>query len=62
MIKSKKFIVVQSESVANQMIAHGFILLSNVCGTYTFINDNKNGFNFSNIDASKFHFTDKLYI
>ena len=62
MIKSKKFIVVQSEAVANQMIAHGFILLANVCGTYTFINDQKNNFNFATIDATKFHFTDKLFI
>lgn len=62
MIKSKKFIVVHSESVANQLIANGFVLLSNICGTYTFINDQKNNFNFSTIDATKFHFTDKLFI
>jgi hypothetical protein len=62
MIKSKKFIVVQSESVANQLIANGFILLSNVCGTYTFINDKKENFNFSSIDSSKVVFTDRLCI
>lgn len=62
MIKSKKFIVVQSESVANQMIAHGFILLSNICGTYTFVNEHKDNFNFSSIDTTKVVFTDKLFI
>jgi len=62
MIKSKKFIIVQSESVANQLIAHGFHLLSNTSGTYTFINEQKESFNFSNIDFSQVHFTDKLFI
>lgn len=62
MIKSKKFIIVQSESVANQLIANGFILLSNICGTYTFINEDKESFSFSNVDANKIIFTDKLYI
>ena len=61
-MKSKKFIVVQSESVANLLIAHGFILLSNVCGTYTFINNNKDNFNFANMDATVIKFTDKLFI
>lgn len=59
---SKKFIVVQSESLANQLIANGFRLLSNVCGTYTFINDQRENFNFSNLDFTKIHFTDKLFI
>ena len=61
-MKSKKFIVVQSESVANQLIAHGFHLLSNISGTYTFVNEQKENMNFSNIDFSKVHFTDKLFI
>ena len=62
MIKSKKFITVQSESVANQLIAHGFVLLSNICGTYTFVNDQEKNFNFSSVDTTKIHFTDKLFI
>lgn len=60
MANNKKFIVVQSESVANQLIASGFVLLSNICGTYTFMNEEKENFNFSNIDATKLHFTNKL--
>lgn len=62
MAQLKKFIVVQSESVANQLIAHGFHLLSNVCGTYTFVNEQKKNFNFANVDITKIHFTDKLFI
>lgn len=62
MAKDKKFIVVQSEPVANQLIAHGFRLLSNISGTYTFVNEQKENMNFSTIDFSKVHFTDKLFI
>ena len=62
MINSKKFIVVQSESIANQLIANGFILLSNICGTYTFVNRDIESFNFSGIDAAKIHFTNRLCI
>lgn len=62
MDKSKNFIVVQSESVANQLIAHGFHLLSNVCGIYTFMNEAKEKFDFNSIDTTKVHFTNKLNI
>lgn len=62
MSKLKKFIVVQSESVANQLIANGFNLLSSSCGTYTFVNEQKENFNFSSVDATKIYFTDKLFI
>ena len=60
MAKSKNFIIVQSESVANQLLAHGFNLLSESCGVYTFVNEQKENFNFSSIDATKIHFTDRL--
>ena len=62
MSQDKKFIIVQSESVANQLIAHGFYLLSNVCGTYTFLNETKENFNFSNIPHEKVCFTNKISI
>ena len=58
----KKFIVTQDESVSNKLIAHGFILLSNVCGTYTFVNERKEKFDFSSVDTTKIHFTNKIYI
>lgn len=62
MDKMKKFIVVQSESMANHLIAHGFLLLSNVCGTYTFANCQNNKLDFSSFDNTKFYFTNKLFI
>ena len=62
MDNSKKFIVVQYEDVANQLIANGFILLSNIGGIYTFVNKEVENFNFSSIDVTKIHFTNKLYI
>lgn len=62
MINSKKFIIVQSKSVADQLVANGFLLLSNSGGVYTFVNQTKENFNFSTVDTAKIHFTDKLYI
>lgn len=58
----KKFIITQDQSVSNQLIAHGFHLLSNVGGTYTFINSVPEKFNFSSIDSAKIRFTNKLNI
>lgn len=58
----KKFIITQDASVSNQLIAHGFYLLSNVGGTYTFINSVPDKFNFSSIDSAKLYFTNKLNI
>lgn len=62
MPQSKKFIITQDKSMSDQLVAHGFLLLSNNCGTYTFVNEQKENFNFSSIDAAKIHFTDKLFI
>ena len=62
MSQQEKFIITQDKSVSNILIAHGFTLLSNVCGTYTFINITPEKFNFDNIDTTKVHFTNKLNI
>ena len=62
MPQSKKFIITKDKSMSDTLIAHGFLLLSNNCGTYTFINEQKENFNFSSIDHTKFYFTDKLFI
>lgn len=62
MSQSKKFIITKDKSVGDMLIAHGFHLLSNVCGTYTFVNEKKENFNFSTLDTKKFYFTDKLFI
>lgn len=59
---SKRFIVTQNESVANKLIAHGFNLLSNVCGTYTFVNHTPEKFNFSSIDITNLYFTNNISI
>ena len=58
---SKKFIVTQNESVANKLLTNGFRLLSNVSGTYTFINES-NKFNFEQFDKRYVYFTDNLHI
>lgn len=62
MSQSKKFIMTHDKSMSDELIAHGFLLLSNNCGTYTFVNEPPKNFNFSNIDTTKIHFTDKLCI
>lgn len=56
----KKFIITQDQSMSNILIAHGFRLLSNICGTYTFINDTVEKFDFSNIDTTKLYFTNNI--
>lgn len=58
----KKFIITQDKSVSNELIAHGFHLLSNVGGTYTFVNEAQEKFNFASIDNTKLHFTNILHI
>ena len=58
----KKFIITQDKSMSDILITHGFLLLSNNCGTYTFVNKPQNGFSFDNFDITKIHYTDKLFI
>ena len=53
----KKFIVVNEKSVANKLIASGFVLVSQIGDIYAFINNQKN-FNFS--DIGKVHYTNIL--
>lgn len=36
---NKKFIITQDQKTANKMIANGFHLVSNVSGTYAFVNE-----------------------
>lgn len=61
-MSNKNFIITQSESTANQLIAHGFRLLSNICGTYTFMNEVPEKFDFNSIDSKKICFTNKISI
>jgi hypothetical protein len=62
MPQTEKFIITQDKSVSDQLIARGFLLLSNNCGTYTFIHNPQNNFVFDNFDMTKIHFTNKLFI
>lgn len=56
---NKKFIIVKDKPTADKLSAAGFILLSQIGGTYTFKND-QGKLNFASIDAQKICFTDKL--
>ena len=56
---NKKFIIVKDKPTADKLIADGFILLSQIGGTYTFKNDN-NKLSFADFDIKKICFTDKL--
>jgi hypothetical protein len=60
MPQSKKFIMTQDKSVCDKLIASGFCLLSDVCGTYTFANTSNVNFNFEEIDIKKLVYTNKL--
>ena len=62
MSQSKKFIITQDKSMSDQLIAHGFLLLSTHCGVYTFVNEQHTNFCFDNFDMTKIYFTDKLFI
>lgn len=60
MPQSKKFIMTQDKSVCDKLVANGFYLLSNVCGTYTLANNESVNFNFEKIDITKLVYTDRL--
>lgn len=62
MPQNKNFIVTQDKSVSNVLIAHGFRLLSNISGTYTFINQTPEKFDFNSVDVKKLYFTNKISI
>ena len=55
-----KFIIVQDKDAANQMIVAGFNLVSNMNGTYTFMNMIPQHFNFEHIDIKKLVYTNTL--
>lgn len=59
-MNSAKFIIVRDQDVANQLIKSGFNLVSNMNGTYTFMNILPKHFNFENIDIKKLVYTNML--
>lgn len=56
----RKFILVQDEKLANKLLSHGFNLISNISGMYTFENRIPNHFQFEDVDIKKLVYTDKL--
>lgn len=60
MPQSKKFIITKDKIICDKLVANGFSLLSDICGTYTLANANNVNFNFSDIDIKKLVYTDKL--
>ena len=62
MPQSKKFIITKDKSMNDVLIAHGFLLLSNVSGVYTFINETPEKFSFDVFDMKKLHFTNNLHL
>lgn len=61
-MKNQKFIIVQDESTANKLIASGFQVVSHVNGTYTFMNQLPQHFNFDGIDVKKMVYSNILTI
>ena len=59
---NKKFIIVQDESTANKLISSAFQLVTQVNGTYTFMNIIPQHFSFDEIDKSKLAYTNILNI
>jgi hypothetical protein len=59
-MNSAKFIIVRDKDVANQLITSGFNLVSNMNGTYTFMNVLPKHFNFENVDIKKLAYTNML--
>lgn len=57
---NKKFIVTQDSEIANKLIASNFQLVSQINGTYTFINKVPQHFNFNEIDKTKIVYTSIL--
>lgn len=55
-----KFIIVRDQDVASQLVASGFNLVSNINGTYTFMNILPKHFNFDQIDVKKLVYTNML--
>lgn len=59
-MKDAKFIIVQDLNVANKLISAGFQIVSQINGTYTFMNVIPKHFKFDNIDIKKLAYTNTL--
>ena len=61
-MKNQNFIIVQDETIANQLITGGFQIVSHINGVYTFINQIPKHFNFNEINTKKLVYTNTLTI
>ena len=59
---NKKFIITQDQQTANKMIVSGFHLVSNVNGTYTFVNEPSKHFIFEESEKKLVCYTNILHI
>lgn len=59
-MSKKKFLITKDESTANKFIACGFKLISNISGTWTFLNITPKNFSFAEIDKEKYSYTNIL--
>lgn len=59
---NKKFIITQNQKTANKMIANGFHLVSNVNGTYTFVNEPSKHLVFDEDEKKQVCYTNILHI
>ena len=60
MKNEQKFLVTTSQVVANQLVASGVKMISNINNTYVFINDLPKNFSFDSIDTSMIAYTNIL--
>lgn len=57
---NQKFIMTKDKATAQSFISSGLKLVSQIGGTYTFLNQYLKHFNFGEIDKSKYCFSDIL--
>lgn len=57
---NQKFIVTMDKSTANKLTAVGFKLISQIGGSYTFLNQPPKNFNFEQFGSEKIHYTNML--
>lgn len=58
----KKFIITKDENTANKLLTCGFQLVSNASGVWTFMNITPTNFSFSEIDKSKYSYSNNLFL
>lgn len=62
MSQDKKFIKTTDKKTADQLIASGFRLVSQIGSVYTFLNEVPKNFNFDKVDRKQFVYDNKLSI